>query len=65
MKTEIPLYLIAGWYRHLKRIAECARSESNDIKTTNALRLARKDLRSMEKYLPKENIDNDKTRKNA
>lgn len=60
MKTEIPLYVLQDWQRHLKRIVENARCSSNDVRTINAIRLAKKDLRRMERYLQNKN-SNDET----
>lgn len=60
MKTEIPLYVLRDWQRHLSRIVEYATCDPSDTRTVNALRLARKDLRRMERYLQSKNSD-DKT----
>lgn len=54
MRIEIPEYRLREWHRHLKRIVENARCDSTDTRTTDALRLARKDLRSLEKYITTE-----------
>lgn len=51
MQPAIPAYLLREWHRHLKRIVENASCNPSDTRTLNALRLARKDLRTMEKYL--------------
>ena len=48
---NIPEYRLREWYRHFKRIAENARCDSSDTTTVNALRMARKDIRRIEKYL--------------
>lgn len=59
MQIQIPEYLLREWHRHLKRIVENATYERADTRTANAFRLARKDLRRMNKLLP----DNDKAGK--
>lgn len=51
MQAEVPLYLIVGWRRHLKRIVENVGTDPSDTRAINALRLARKDLEQMGKYL--------------
>ena len=51
MQKPIPAYLLREWHRHLKRIVENATCDPSDTRTVNALRLARKDLRGMEKHL--------------
>lgn len=51
MQAEVPLYLIAEWRRHLKRIVKNVGTDPSDTRTRNALRLARKDLEQMDKYL--------------
>lgn len=60
MKTEIPLYVLRDWHRHLSRIVEYATCDPSDTRTANAMRLVRKDLRRMERYLQNKNSD-DKT----
>lgn len=50
---QIPDYKAKALYAHLKRIVECAKYDPTDTKTANALRLAKGDLRTLEKYLPK------------
>lgn len=51
MQAEVPLYLIAGWRRHLERIVKNVGTDPSDTRAINALRLARKDLEQMGKYL--------------
>ena len=51
MQAEVPLYLIVGWRRHLKRIVENIGTDPSDTRTINAIRLAKKDLKQMDKYL--------------
>lgn len=51
MNTTIPVYLLREWYSHLRRIVENATCRPSDTRTANALRLARKDLRRIERYL--------------
>lgn len=51
-KMEIPTYIIREWHSHIRRIAENATCDPSDTRTANALRLARKDIRRMERYLP-------------
>lgn len=52
MQKTIPPYLLREWYGHYRRIVENAVFKPSDTRTADALRLARKDLRRMEKYLP-------------
>ena len=55
MQTPIPVpeYRLREWQRHLKRIVDNTVCDPADTCTVNALRLARRDLRNLEKYLPK------------
>ena len=48
---QIPEYKAKALYAHLKRIVECAKCDSTDTKTANALRLAKVDLRWLEKQI--------------
>ena len=57
MKTEIPLYVLRDWQRHLSRIVENVTCDPSDTRTVNALRLVRKDLRRMERYLQDDRYD--------
>lgn len=57
MLMRIPEYRLKEWRSHLKRIVENVKCDPSDTKTANAIRLARKDLRRMDKYLE----GNDKT----
>lgn len=51
MKISIPEYRLREICRHLSRITTHACCDNADLRTVNALRLARKDLRMLEKYL--------------
>lgn len=51
MKTEIPLYALREWHRHLARIVGNVTCDPSDTRTANALRMARRDLRRMDKYI--------------
>ena len=51
MKIPIPDYLLRAWITHQRRIIDNVRCDPRDTRTVNALRLARKDLRNMEKHL--------------
>lgn len=51
MHDPIPQYRLREWHRHLKRITENATCDPGDTRTANALRLARKDLREMERHI--------------
>lgn len=51
MNIPIPEYRLREIHRHLSRIAAHASCDNADLRTVNALRLARKDLRTLEKYL--------------
>ena len=59
MQIQVPEYLLREWHRHLTRIVEHATYNRADTRTANAFRLARKDLRRMNKLLS----DNDKAGK--
>ena len=48
---EIPRSKAKAIYAHLKRIVENVRPDATDTRTYNALRLARKDLRTLETYI--------------
>lgn len=48
---QIPVYKAKALYIHLKRIAENVRCDPADTRTVNALRLAKRDLRELEKAL--------------
>jgi len=48
---EIPDYIIKGIYIHYKRLTQHARVDPADHRTVDALRLARKDLRKLQKYI--------------
>jgi len=48
---QIPRYRLREWAAHLKRILDNATCDPSDYRTVNALRMARKDLRRMEKYI--------------
>lgn len=48
---EIPEYVIREWRRHLERILDNTTCDPSDNRTANALRMARKDLRRMDKYI--------------
>lgn len=52
MNHSIPQSLVATWQRHMKRLADNVRCESTaDSRTADLLRLVRKDIRAMEKYI--------------
>lgn len=51
MKKQIPAYFLKSLYTHYKRIAENARCDPSDTRTANALRLAKSDLRKLDKIL--------------
>ena len=55
MKIEIPDYRLREWHTHLLRIVENAVCDPSDTRTANALRMARKDLCRMEKYIKNTN----------
>lgn len=48
---QIPDYKAKALYAHLKRIVECVKYDPADTRTANALRLAKGDLRTIEKLL--------------
>lgn len=48
---QIPDYKVKALCSHLRRIVECAKCDPRDTKTVNALRLAKKDLRILEKTM--------------
>lgn len=48
---EIPDYKVQALYRHLKRIVENVRCSPADTRTIDALRLARLDMRDLEKRI--------------
>lgn len=50
---QIPDYKAKALYTHLKRIVENVRCDPSDTRTVNSLRLARRDLRDLEKILSK------------
>lgn len=50
----IPKSNVKAIRSHLKRIVENARADASDTRTVNALRLARRDLRLLDKYLTME-----------
>lgn len=56
---EISKTLIDGLYRHCKILLEKGTYDCRDIKTANALRLARKEIKKLEKILrdDKDRID--------
>ncbi len=54
---QIPEYRLREWRTHLKRIVDNAVCDPSDTRTANAVRMARKDLQRMEKYL----TEHDKT----
>lgn len=47
----IPDYFLAGLYAHYRRIVEYSRHDPGDFRTADAMRLARKELRRLERYL--------------
>lgn len=55
---QIPEYRLREWHTHLKRILENAECDRNDTRTADAMRMAKKDLRRMERYIDN---GNDKT----
>lgn len=55
---QIPEYIILATYNHLKRIVDNAKCERADTRTANAIRLARTDLKRLEKYVIKTNTKN-------
>lgn len=48
---QIPDYRLREWAAHLRRIVDNATCDSDDYRTANALRMARKDLKRMERYI--------------
>lgn len=48
---EIPDYFLAGLYAHYRRIVEHSYHDPADYRTADALRLARKELRRLERCL--------------
>lgn len=48
---DIPSHILLGWQSHMKRVAGHAACDPSDTRTANALRLLRRDLRTMERYL--------------
>ena len=51
LTMQIPDYLIKAIHGHYKRIVENAKCAPSDTKTANALRLAKGDLRKLEKII--------------
>ena len=61
---EISRYLLTAVYTHYKRLAEHARVDSSDIRTLNALRLARKEIQQIRKLIEKENNERESLHRN-
>ncbi|MBD5367220.1 MAG: hypothetical protein HDR82_09545 [Bacteroides sp.] len=51
---QIPDYKAKALIAHLRRIVEHALSDPADTRMANALRLAKSDLRTLEKLLPRD-----------
>lgn len=47
----IPTYIAKAVYSHYKRIVDNARVDKSDIRTLNAMRLAKKDLQRLIKFI--------------
>ncbi len=50
-KIHIPAYLVCEWLRHFRRLAIYGRYNEDDTRTANAFRMAKKDVRRMERYI--------------
>ena len=51
MKKQVSTYFLKALYTRYKRIAENATCEPSDTRTTNALRLAKSDLRKLDRII--------------
>lgn len=63
MKTEIPLYVLRDWQRHLSRIVEYATCDPSDTRTANALRMARRDVARLGRIIDNNNGNESKQKK--
>lgn len=53
MKVEIPDYFLKSFIRHFERITENCKASPSDIKTSEALRLGKKDLIKLKRFINK------------
>lgn len=53
MKVEIPDYFQKSFIRHFERITENCKASPSDIKTSEALRLGKKDVIKLKRFINK------------
>ena len=53
MKVEIPDYFLKSFIRHFERITENCKASPSDIKTSEALRLGKKDIVKLKRFVNK------------
>ena len=53
MKVEIPDYFLKSFIRHFERITENCKASPSDIKTSEALRLGKKDVIKLKRFINK------------
>lgn len=53
MKVEIPDYFLKSFIRHFERITENSKASPSDIKTSEALRLGKKDIVKLKRFVNK------------
>lgn len=53
MKVEIPDYFLKSFIRHFERITENCKDSPSDIKTSEALRLGKKDVIKLKRFINK------------
>lgn len=56
MKVEIPDYFLKSFIRHFERITENCKASPSDIKTSEALRLGKKDVIKLKRFINKKSI---------
>lgn len=57
---QIPNYFLRSLIRHFARIVEYSQYDLSDTRTANAIRLGRKDLSKLNKYIESSFKDNNK-----
>lgn len=63
MKTEIPLYVLRDWHRHLSRVLDNVSCDPSDTRTANALRMARRDVARLGRMIDNNNGNESKQKK--
>ena len=56
MKVEIPDYFLKSFIRHFERITENCKASPSDIKTSEALRLGKKDVIKLKRFINQKSI---------